>query len=85
MNTKKKAEKIGVSADPWEKMDVIMGESREPMGPEWITVRQFAQRYAMREQRAMDHLKRLVAGGRAEVWRGTARQTSRTTCKFRVL
>jgi len=62
--------KLGINADPWAALDAIMATEPEPMGPEWFTVREFAQRYKMSTRNAQQKLGAMYDAGQLNRWRG---------------
>ncbi len=68
--------------NPWAKLDALMTVEPEPMGGEWFTVEQFAQRYGMSLPGAGQKLTRLHATGKLKRWKGISRETHRQKCKY---
>lgn len=66
---------------PWSRIDAIMNACKEPQGPEWFTLEQFALRYGLSYGRARAEIKKLRP--KLKSWKGVLGETGRTTCKFR--
>lgn len=70
------------SIDPWAAIDAIVQREAEPMGPEWFTVEQFADRYKLGAGRAWAVCNGLVKQGKLRHWKGTSLTTRRVTNKY---
>lgn len=70
--------------NPWAAMDAIVNANPEPMGEEWFTVDQFAERYKLSRQGADGRLRRMMAGGILDRWSGMGTESRRVTTKWRV-
>jgi len=70
--------------NPWAAMDAIVNANPEPTGEEWFTVDQFAERYKLSRAGADGRLRRLMAGGILDRWKGVSGSSSRTNTKWRV-
>ena len=67
--------------NPWAKLDSLIEKDREPMGPEWFTVAEYAARYGFSIPGASHKLK---ADKRFERWTGVCQSSRRRTNKFRL-
>jgi response regulator of citrate/malate metabolism len=65
----------------WDELDELLGLTREPMGPEWFTVEQFARLkgYSIVSARRM-----LVKCEKIEVWNGKIAAIGRRGFKYRI-
>ena len=65
----------------WDEIDKRLCLTREPMGPEWLTTEQFAERMGRSVELARRLLKKDL---RFESWRGTISATGSRGFKFRL-
>lgn len=77
--------KTSKPTDPWAALDAIMATEPEPMGAEWFTVLDFANRYKMGRSGAQSRCQKLCNAGLAETWAGVVSATGKFTRKYRVL
>jgi hypothetical protein len=68
--------------DPWAALDALCKREAEPTGPEWFTVKQFAERYDMTESPARVKIASLVKDGTLVSWTGMAGKPRRATTKY---
>lgn len=64
-------------------MDALMGDYKEPKGPEWFTVAQYAQRYNRSYTSSVRQINGLVERGLLQEWRGAGGDYGKPLRKFR--
>lgn len=71
--------------NPWAALDSIIKREAEPIGEEWFTAQQFAERYRLSIQGAHGKLNRLVSRGILKKWCGVSESSHRSICKYRLV
>ena len=71
-------------SDPWAALDAIMATEPEPMGPEWLTLWQLADRFNLSRPGAQHRAEKWLREGRISVWTGKLGQSKRIGNKYRV-
>ncbi len=56
--------------DPWTQLDALIAVNLEPKGDDWFTLRQFRERYNLKDAKARNEVEKLLMMGRLEEWRG---------------
>ena len=62
--------KTSKPTDPWAALDAIMATEPEPMGEEWFTCAQFADRYKINPRTAHAKLADMARKGKLDKWVG---------------
>lgn len=70
--------------DPWARLDAMFASDKEPTGPEWFTLAEFQERYALGYEMACKRVERLKKAGTVEQWLGYSRQYRRRLAKYRL-
>jgi len=77
--------KTSKRTDPWAALDAIMATDPEPMGPEWFTCAEFADRYKMNPRTAHAKLANMARQGLLDKWSGRREgHSGGHFCKFRM-
>ena len=74
--------------DPWSRMDSLLQQTAEPVGPEWFTVREFRDRYPDRVRTiamAGNLLNKLHGEKKLERWKGALAASGKVSCKYRLI
>ena len=70
------------ATDPWAALDAIVKREQEPMGPEWFTAEQFAERYQRSYSGAQSKCYRMVKSGLLKQWKGICPTSKRIIVKY---
>lgn len=68
--------------DPWAAIDALVKQESEPVGPEWLTVEQFAARYNINKRQAALKCCKMLKQGQLKRWQGFSQATHRIINKY---
>jgi hypothetical protein len=70
--------------NPWAAMDAIVNANPEPMGEEWFTADQYADRYGRTRDASFSRLAKWHKDGIVDRWSGLGETSRHTITKWRV-